>query len=158
MDDTIAGFWQEYCHRFNTNRYPNRLREEVITRKVQRVLRKDKDFWVNLPKINDINFEPALYCTKRVNNKAWTKEWLSKNGFPNKPVYQIYSQTKNKADLIKGRVDVFIDDSLVNVLQMNAAGVPTLLYGRTNPQCVSVFSLDLDEICKAYKELMRRGH
>lgn len=157
LDDVLAGFWQTYCKRFNTNRYPNRLREEFITRNVQRILRKDKEFWTTLPKINEIDFEPTLYCTKRVNKKSWSREWLLTKGFPNKPIYQIYTQERNKADIIKGRVDVFIDDSLYNVCQMNAAGVPAILFGKTHPNCVSVFSLKLDEIYKAYLQLMRRN-
>ena len=31
---------------------------------------------------------------------------------------------RNKADFIKGRVDVFIDDSVSNFIAMNLAGVP----------------------------------
>lgn len=159
VDDVLASWYPEYCKKFNTNKHPYRLQNDVITRYVQRVLRLDREFWLNLPVLNTLDFTPELYCTKRVNPKAWSKKWLLDNGFPNRPVYQIFSQTKNKADLIKGKVDVFIDDSLFNVRQMNAAGVPTLLFGKTHPECVSVFSLKLDEIYKAYLQLMRRnGH
>ena len=54
--------------------------------------------------------------------------------------------TVNKADLIKGKVDVFIDDSISNVIQMNKAGVPCLLYDRPHNQNYDfvgrIYSLD----------------
>lgn len=156
IDDVLASWFPEYCKKFETNKHPFRLQDHIITRYVQRKLRTDKEFWLGLPVLNTLDFEPVLYCTKRVNPKAWSKQWLKNNGFPERPVYQVFNQSKNKADLIKGKVDVFIDDSLRNVLEMNAAGVPTLLYNRTHPDCVSVFSLELDEIFAAYLELKRR--
>lgn len=95
-----------------------------------------------------------LYCTKRVNNKTWTKEWLRRNGFPDRPVYQMYYQHGNKADMIKGKVDVFIDDSLSNVLKCQRSGLPALLMHTERTidfPMFKVFSLCKDEIIDAYQ-------
>ena len=99
-----------------------------ITRNVQRKLSMDREFWLTLPVINTLSFEPELYCTKRVNPKVWTKTWLKINNFPKRPVYQMFYQKGNKADMIKGRCDVLIDDSYSNVVKAINSGLPALLY------------------------------
>lgn len=121
IDDTLLDFWAEYLKKFGTPK-SNR----VITRNVYH-LRRNKSFWEGLPKLRNIDFEPELYCTKRINPKSYTRTSLQKHGFPIKPIYQMYYQNGNKADLIKGRVDVFIDDSISNFESLNKSGVNCLL-------------------------------
>ena len=108
IDDTLLDFWNEYLKQFG-----NPKEDRVITRNVYK-LRRNKSFWENLPKLRDIDFEPELYCTKRINPKSYTRKSLINHGFPVRPIYQMYYQKGNKADLIKGRVDVFVDDSISN--------------------------------------------
>ena len=153
IDDCLADFMGTYLERFG-----NPKRDGEITKNVRQVLIKDKQFWENLPVINTLDFVPELYCTKRVNSKVYTKNWLKKNNFPNKPVYQVICQMRNKADLIKGRVDVFIDDSVSNFIAMNLAGVPCLLYDKEYNQdwgpIGRVYSLEYDHIERAYEMFM----
>lgn len=153
IDDVLADFWAGYCKYFDTDNNPKMLENSYITRNVERVLKKDRNFWVNLEVVDRPDFVPELYCTKRINNKAWSREFLIRNGFPNRPIYQSYSQFKNKADIIKGRVDIFIDDNFYNVLQCNKAGLPTLLYHtdktEDNPM-FKIYSLSKEEILDAY--------
>lgn len=155
IDDVLADFIGRYYQYFDCVNHPERMQDHIITRNVQRILRQDRDFWVNLPVINRPDFEPVLYCTKRVNPKVWTKTWLRLNGLPDRPVYQLFNQGSNKANMIKGRVDVFIDDSVRNVEQLNASGVPALLFRRHLTGFKSIYSLELDEITKAYKSIQR---
>ena len=153
IDDCLAGFWDAYCERFDTANNPHMLKDHIITRNVQQTLSKERDFWLNLPVINRPDFIPELYCTKRVNNKAWTREWLRRNGFPDRPIYQMVYQHGNKADMIKGKVDVFIDDSLSNVIKCQRSGVPALLYHTDRTvdfPMFKVFSLNRTEIIDAY--------
>ena len=69
------------------------------------------------PVINRLDFTPSPIFTvlRGLTVKCIQKNWLAKNGFPNKPVYQMYHQQGNKADMIKGRCDILIDDSYFNV-------------------------------------------
>lgn len=154
LDDVLAEFMGVYLERFG-----NPKNDREITKNVFNVLRKDKNFWENLPVINRPDFIPELYCTKRVNSKVYTKNWLKKNGFPMKPVYQMYFQHGNKADLIKGRVDVFIDDSISNCIKMNLAGVPCLLldkeYNKHWDFVGRIYDLQYSTIEKAYNELIK---
>lgn len=153
IDDTIAGFFERYMEVYNTKENPSALVDANITKNVVK-LRYDKDFWTSLPVIDTVNFEPELYCTKRINPKAYTKQWLNDNGFPNKPIYQMVYQKGNKATMIKGKCDVLIDDSPTNVVQCLMSGMPALLIDRPHNQRFGphfrIYSLDYEEIEDAY--------
>lgn len=148
IDDTICAFMDPYLDRFG------KPKEDIeITRNVQRVLKQSKEFWLNLPIIHRPNFEPTLYCTKRIHPKAWTKRFLKNHNLPIVPIYQVYSSSK--AAKIKGRVDVFIDDSISNFIDLNLNGIPCLLidspYNREHwGDIARIHSLDIEEITNAY--------
>ena len=152
-DDTCNYWYEYYVKRFGPPKD-----NTTITRHVERILKKDRDFWLNLPVKNRPDFDVILYCTKRVNPKAWTRKWLEDNDFPIAPIYQAYTQSKNKADLIKGRVDVFIDDSITNFILLNLSGVPCLLMDSPNNQSWGpigrVYSLREAEIEEVYELFM----
>ena len=154
IDDTLANFTDSYKYYFNTKKYPHRLSEKNMTKNVVRVLKFDRNFWINLPIKNIINFVPELYCTSRVCNKEWTKRWLAENGFPKRPVYQIYGHGVNKAKFIKGKVDIFVDDSLMNFILLNQSGVPCLLLdtptNRSWEHRGRIYSLERNEILEEY--------
>lgn len=154
IDDTLADFFSTYQEYFNTKKYPSRLKEHNITKNVVRILKFDRDFWINLPVKNRISFTPELYCTSRVCNKNWTKQWLRLNQFPSSPVYQIFGHGVNKAKLIKGKVDVFVDDSLINFQLLNMSGIPCLLLDETDSKPWDydgkIYSLDINEILEEY--------
>lgn len=153
VDDVLAEFLDTYLERFG---HPKSDCE--ITWNVFNVLRKDKQFWEGLPVVNRINFIPELYCTKRVNSKRYTKNWLRNNGFPNRPIYQMYYQHGNKADMIKGKIDVFVDDSVSNFVKMNLSGVPCLLLDKEYNQdwgpVGRIYCLDYEHIKESYELLM----
>ena len=149
LDDCVFDFWGAYIERFGQPKS-----DAEITYNVQNKLRKDKDFWLNLEVINTIDFIPTLYCTKRVSAKRWTRQALLNAGYPDAPIYQMYYQHGQKSTMIKGRVDVFVDDSLKNFIEMNLNGVPCLLMDCGNNLSWGpvgrIFSLDYDEIEDGY--------
>ena len=150
IDDTLLDFWTEYIKCFG-----NPKEDRVVTRNVYK-LRKNRNFWENLPKLREIDFVPELYCTKRINSKVYTKRSLEKHGFPIRPIYQMYYQKGNKAHLIKGRVDVFIDDSISNFEMLNKSGVRCLLidapHNRHYETKHRIFDLKYETILKKYNE------
>ena len=103
IDDCIANFLDPYFAKFGRPK----KHDYEITRNVYK-LRNNKSFWENLPVLERMDFEPHIYCTKRINSKIYTRNWIKKNNFPMKPIYQMYNQHGNKADLIKGRCDILI--------------------------------------------------
>ncbi len=148
LDDTLADFLGPYYSRFGEPK-----NDYEITRNVFRKLRYDREFWTTLPVMDYINFVPEIYCTKRVNPKSYSKEWIRRNGFPIRPIYQMYYQHGNKADIIKGRCDVLIDDSISNVRMAINSGLPALLIDRPHNQgdaMFRIYSLDIKEIEYAY--------
>ena len=154
IDDTLSSFYDSYQKLFPGER---NMRDEIITKNVYS-LRNNKEFWTNLEVIDRPNFEPHIYATKRINPKSYTREWLIKNNFPDKPIYQTVYQRGNKADIIKGRCDVLIDDSPSNVYKCIKSGVPALLIDRPHNQeagpLYRIYSLDIDEVLFGYKMLM----
>lgn len=149
IDEVLADWGNPFFKRFTPKS------DSDITRICNQILARDREFWLNLDVIRrPIGFKPKLYCTKRSCLKAYTKEWLDNNNFPHKPVYQVFCQIDNKARFIKGRVDVFVDDSIRNVIQMNKSGVPTLLmdtpYNQSWGPVLRVYSLDYNEIEDAF--------
>lgn len=150
VDGTLADFETGYLNRFK--RWPNK--DWAITRNVQNILIKERDFWLNLPVLRMPNFVPRLYCSARVNNKRWTKKYLKDNGFPDAFLYQIPGYKLSKYNILKGRVDVYIEDSIKNFIDLNSKGLPCLLIDTPSNQdwgpIGRIYSLDYDEIEQAY--------
>lgn len=150
LDDTIFGFSKGYLKRFK--KFPNH--DWAITRNVTNILIHERDFWVNLPVIRRPDFKPKLYCSSRVNKKAWSKKAIEINDLPNSPLYQVPGYHIPKSKYIKGRVDVFIEDSPYQWKALNLAGIPCLLIENRNNKDIEpvlkIYSLNYDEIESAY--------
>lgn len=154
LDDTIFDFLGAYREAFPGER---NMEEPRITKNVLS-LKRDKKFWENLPLLEMPNFEPHIYATKRINSKTYTRNCLSRHGLPIKPIYQIYTQSGNKATIIKGRCDVLVDDSVRNCLQAMKVGFPAILITRPHNIHVDypyrVNRLDIDEILEVYNRIV----
>lgn len=154
LDDTIFDFIGAYRNLFPGDKD---LKEPSITKNVLS-LRRDKKFWEGLPLLEMPNFEPCIYATKRINSKVYTRNCLHRHGLPIKPIYQIYTQRGNKADIIKGRCDVLVDDSVFNCYQALEVGFPAILITRPHnmhsdyPYRIS--KLDIEEILEVYKQIV----
>lgn len=153
LDDTINYWWSEYIKRFGLPK-----NDYEIIRNLQRKLKKDKEFWLNLPLKHYPDFEAELFCTKRIIPKTWSREYLIKHDIKVKPIYQQWYQYGKKSTLIKGKVDVFIDDSISNFIELNLSGVPCLLMDSENNQYWGsigrIYSLEYEHIEKNYKLFM----
>lgn len=150
IDNTLANFDEAYLSRFK--KWPNV--DWAITRNVEHILIKERDFWLNLPVLRRPDFTPKLYCSARVNSKRWTKKYLRDNNFPNAPLYQIPGYKLSKAKVLKGRVDVFIEDSIKNFKDLNSKGIPCLLIDTPRNQSFGpigrIYNLDYNHIQETY--------
>ena len=90
IDELLSDFMGAYLQKFGKPSC-----DYEITKNVQN-LKNDKAFWESLPKLRSIDFTPTLYCTKRINPKQYTKNWLKENNIPLAPVYQMYYQKGDK--------------------------------------------------------------
>jgi FMN phosphatase YigB (HAD superfamily) len=153
LDDTVFDFLGAYREAFpgERNMINSNIDKNVLS------LRKNKKFWENLPLLEMPNFEPCIYATKRINSKTYTRNCLSRYGLPIKPIYQIYYQQGNKANIIKGHCDVLVDDSVFNCYQAMKVGFPAILI--TRPHNVHsdypyrVNRLDIEEIMEVYSRI-----
>lgn len=153
LDDTIFDFLGAYQEAFpgERNMINSNIDKNVFS------LRKNKKFWETLPLLEMPNFEPCIYATKRINSKTYTRNCLSRYGLPIKPIYQIYYQQGNKANIIKGHCDVLVDDSVFNCYQAMKVGFPAILI--TRPHNVHsdypyrVNKLDIEEIMEVYSRI-----
>lgn len=150
LDDTIFNFSEGYLNRFK--KWPKY--DWAITRNVVNILSKERDFWVNLPILRRPDFECTLYCSSRVNKKSWSKKAIEINDLPNSPLYQVPGYHIPKSRYIKGRVDVFIEDSPHQWIDLNKSGIPCLLIDSPNNKdygpFLKIYSLNEDEISDAY--------
>lgn len=153
IDNCIANFDAGYLSRFK--KWPKH--DWAISRNVEHILIKEREFWLSLPVLRKPNFTPRLYCSSRVNNKRWTKQYLKDNEFPNAPLYQIPGYKLSKAPILKGRVDVFVDDSIKNFEDLNSQGIPCLLidspHNKDYETEYRIHSLDEKEIESIYLKM-----
>lgn len=96
----------------------------------------DDTFWATMPPACDpskICYPISGYCTSRHCRDEIIEDWLNKNGFPKAPVINIVQNGKikqTKAEALAGKCDFFIDDSIRNFMDLNAAGIPCYLATR----------------------------
>lgn len=150
IDGVLADFYGPYIERFGMPK-----KDSEITKNVLEVLKTDKDFWLNLPVINQLDWKPKQYTTARVIPKQWIKDYLAKELFPKAPVYQIYGYSLSKYSKIRmGGCDLHIDDSLSVFLDLNQKGIPCLLLDSPSNQdwgpIGRIYTLDKDEIEATY--------
>ena len=150
LDGCLCDFYGPYLERFGKPE-----KDYTITKNVNTILSKDKEFWMNLPVLNELNWTPRQYTTARVIRKQWIKEYLNKEMFPKAPIYQIYGYNLSKYPKVKmGGCQVHIDDSLHVFIDFNRKGIPCLLLDTPNNQdwgpIGKIYSLDKDEIEDVY--------
>lgn len=89
------------------------------------------DFYLGIPaliKPEDLPFEPHCYITSRPVSKEITEQWIDANGFPRKKVISLdIRQSKVEAAKDAG-VEIFVDDSYDNFVELNKNGIFTYLY------------------------------
>jgi len=89
------------------------------------------DFYMNIQpllKPEDLPFEPHCYITSRPVSQELTEDWLDMYGFPCKRVFSVGLRT-SKVDACKeAGVEIFVDDSYDNFVELNNAGIFTYLY------------------------------
>jgi len=87
------------------------------------VLKKDKDFWVNMPIKNRPSFEISYYVTARSIPIEWTKEAIAKNNLPMAPVFTLPWNTSKIEKLKELHCDIMIDDKYETYKECQSAGI-----------------------------------
>lgn len=97
-------------------------------------MRNDKsldDFYLKMPPLingNDLQFEPHCYITSRPIPSNITEQWLDKHKFPRKKVHTVDLRCSKVETAKKENIDIFIDDSFDNFIDLNNNGIFTYLF------------------------------
>jgi hypothetical protein len=81
-----------------------------------------------LMKPEDLPFEPHCYITSRPVSQELTEDWLDMYHFPCKKVYSVGLRTSKVEACKEAGVEIFVDDSYDNFVELNNAGIFTYLY------------------------------
>lgn len=107
------------------------------------------DFYLNMKPLirsDELPFDPHCYITSRPIKKEISEKWLDKYNFPSKPVYSIETR-QSKVDVAKeAGVEIFIEDSFENFVDLNKNGICTYLLTRTWNQKYDVGHLRIDSL------------
>ena len=150
LDGCLCDFYGPYLKRFGE---PDK--DSTITKNVNTILAKDKEFWMNLPVLNELSWTPRQYTTARIIRKQWIKEYLAKEKFPKAPVYQSYGYGLSKYSKVRmGGCHLHVDDSISVFKDLNSKGVPCLLLdtpiNREWGPIGRIYTLDREEIEETY--------
>lgn len=133
IDDVICVWVKEWCKKYNLPipsawNFQWDLGEQFEKLKGSIDL---NEFYLNLPvneKPEDIPFVPECYITHRPVTKEITEEWLKRNNFPLKPVFQV-SKREDKLEVAKQmNLDIFVDDNYDTFEYLNKNGICCFLY------------------------------
>lgn len=150
LDDTVVSFYDHYVKIFGEPKT-----SLSITKMVRTELLKNEEFWLSQPLIHYPNFKPHCYCTARLISPYLIKKQLKINKLPDAPIYRVKGVALSKYwQLRKAGVDVHIDDSIRNFIDLNLKGVPCLLidspYNQEWGPIGRVYSLNKEEIEECY--------
>jgi hypothetical protein len=88
-------------------------------------------FYLDIPvliKPENLPFEPHCYITSRPVSNEISEQWLDNNGFPARTVHTVDIR-QSKVQVAKDAgVEIFVDDSFENFVELNNAGIFTYLY------------------------------
>ena len=142
IDETIAGFVQAYCSRYNLP-IPHCWNFDPLFSERIAELKEDKSFWLNLEpliKPEELPFEPAAYVTSRVIPNEWTEEWLWSHGFPVAPVVTVRHGESKTEHIEKLGLDWFCDDNFSTFSELNKQGICCFLMDAKHNQRYDVGS------------------
>ena len=134
IDDVIADFMGAWCKLYPEIGEANSWHFDYEIKNKFEKMREDgvlDEFYLNLePLINpkDLPFIPHCYITSRPVSKEITEKWIQLMGFPTRPVYRV-DILKSKVEFAKeSGIEIFIDDSYDNFVDLNNAGIFTYLF------------------------------
>lgn len=129
IDEVLADFVGGMMKKFpEMDKRPIYWNDPHIAQNFPEVL-EDDSFWLGLDaKIKELPFEPHCFITSRPCSTEITKRWLSNKGFPVAPIYTVGVNGSKVETAKEAGVDIFIDDSYKNFVELNRAGIFTYLF------------------------------
>lgn len=152
IDEVLCDWVNAWRVRFNIKNVPNSW---FFDREIKKRFEEMKNsgeldiFYSNLnPLISgeELPFVPHCYITSRPVSTEVTTAWLDKHGFPARPVYTVgVNQTKVEVAKEVG-IDVFVDDSWDNFVDLNNSGITCYLYDTPHNRVADVGHLRIKSL------------
>ena len=140
IDETICGFVQGYCERYNVQ-IPHCWNFDPLLPERLAELATDKAFWLGLAplvKPEELPFEPAAYITSRLIPNEWTQEWLWLHGFPCAPVVTVKHGNDKAEHIRRLELQYFVDDSMSTFMELTRQGICCFLMDAKHNQRYNV--------------------
>jgi uncharacterized HAD superfamily protein len=131
IDGVLADFTGHLLNLFGYTDHTSLHWNDPVIRNLFEQVKDDPTFWENIPpliKPTELGFEPHCYITARSIGHEVCQRWLDKHLFPSATIHCV-GNTDSKVEVAKkSGVDIFIDDSYNNFVELNRAGICTFLY------------------------------
>lgn len=152
IDEVLADWVSAWMEKYNIKAKPESwtFDYEIMERfKTMKENGELDDFYLNIKpliKPEEIPFEPHCYITARPISSEITMKWLEKNNFPTKNVYTVEPCVSKAEVALKADVEIFIDDSYDNFINMNREGITTYLFTRNHNKRFNVGHLRINSL------------
>lgn len=156
VDDVILNWHPDYAKKFNVP-IPTRWDNSNEMKNRLNLLRKDKDFWLNLSLKHRPNFRPKGFVSARGIPKKWTVESLKKHNIPGRSNVYHVPWGQSKIELLKSLgCQLFIDDKPETYFECLKNGIPCLLMDAHHNQHIKcehrIFDLKLENIMDKWQK------
>lgn len=156
LDDCVLDFGPSMAKRFNSKLLKSWSNSKLTKSRLE-VLRKEKDFWINLPVKHMPDFQVSGYVSARSISKIWTRECLNKHKVPGRSNIHQVGWGKSKVELLKSlNCSIFVDDKVETWRECNKNGIFCLLMDAHHNQNVKtnlrIDNLNIDNIMDLYRK------
>lgn len=152
LDGVVVDFETSFLEYFNLPDYSPTDWNDWRFRENIHLIKDNNDFWLSckpLIKPEDIVYPITGYCTSRACSNEVILEWLKKNSFPICEIINV-GFDKTKVDALKGKCDIFLDDSIRNFMDLNSEGIKTYLMTRPHNKKYEVGHLRVNNISEFF--------
>lgn len=131
IDGVLADFVGHLtAHSGHSGYLPKHWDDPIIREEFDKI-KTDSEFWLSIPPLihgDHLPFEPHCYITARSIGADITQAWLDKHKFPRRPLYCVGNAESKLEAAKQSGIEVFVDDSFVNFMDLTRAGIFTYLY------------------------------
>jgi hypothetical protein len=133
IDGVLADFERHFLSYLKLDSEPPTDWNDYRFRNNFHKIKNDDDFWLSLPTIIDpeeITYPIMGYVTSRPCSDEVIEMWLERSGFPKGEMINV--DGGKKSEVLKGKCDIFVDDSIYNFIDCQSNGITCYLMTRNH--------------------------
>jgi len=157
IDDVIVNWQKAYSDKYNTSE-PKRWQYGKYFKDRLQLLRKEKQFWLNIELKNKPNFIPNGFVSARAIPKKWTYELLKKYNIPGRSNITQVNWGHSKVEILKEiGCEIFVDDNIKTFKECNSNGIFCLLMDASTNKHIKtdyrIYDLNIKTILNKWENL-----